>query len=136
MVENLFKKRPLQDLLSSLNVVISTNKSTRSIAGHVIYYLAYTYKFQLKTTKNRVKGRTNLCYGDSLCSFLDGWRQKMHLNCRNIYVYQKLPIVEREQLNVDNQKCNFCGYILQWIELFMKEYSYFELIFIFIATIP
>ena len=28
----------------------STNESTRIITGHVIYNLAYTYKFQLKTT--------------------------------------------------------------------------------------
>ena len=48
-MENLFKKNPLQDLLSSLNAVISTNESTRIITGHVIYNLAYTYKFQLKT---------------------------------------------------------------------------------------
>ena len=48
--ENLFKKNPLQDLLSSLNAVISTNESTLSITGHVIYNPAYTYKFQLKTT--------------------------------------------------------------------------------------
>ena len=51
LVENLFlKKNPLQDLLSSLNAVISTNESTRFITGHVIYNPAYTYKFQLKTT--------------------------------------------------------------------------------------
>ena len=43
-------KNPLQDLLSSLNAVISTNESTRIITGHVIYNPAYTYKFQLKTT--------------------------------------------------------------------------------------
>ena len=43
------KKNPLQDLLSSLNAVISTNESTRIITGHVIYNPAYTYKFQLKT---------------------------------------------------------------------------------------
>ena len=44
LVENLFLKNPLQDLLSSLNAVISTNeKSTESITGHVIYNLAYTY---------------------------------------------------------------------------------------------
>ena len=42
----------LQDLLSSLNAVISTNESTQIITGHVIYNLAYTYKFQLKTTIN------------------------------------------------------------------------------------
>ena len=45
-----FKKNPLQDLLSSLNAVISTNESTEFITGHVIYNPAYTYKFQLKTT--------------------------------------------------------------------------------------
>ena len=44
------KKNPLQDLVSSLNAVISTNESTRIITGHVIYNPAYTYKFQLKTT--------------------------------------------------------------------------------------
>ena len=44
------KKNPLEDLLSSLNAVISTNESTRIITGHVIYNPAYTYKFQLKTT--------------------------------------------------------------------------------------
>ena len=49
-MENLFKKNPLQDLLSSLNAVISTNGSTGFITGHVIHNPAYTYKFQLKTT--------------------------------------------------------------------------------------
>jgi hypothetical protein len=43
-MENLFKKKyPLQDLLSSLNAVISTNESTEFITGHVIYNPAYTY---------------------------------------------------------------------------------------------
>ena len=46
----MFKKNSLQDLLSSLNDVISTNESTLIITGHVIYNPAYTYKFQLKTT--------------------------------------------------------------------------------------
>ena len=41
---------PLQDLLSTLNAVISTNESNEFITGHVIYNPAYTYKFQLKTT--------------------------------------------------------------------------------------
>ena len=51
-MENLFlEKNPLQDLLSSLNAVISTDESTQIITGHVIYNPAYTYKFQLKTTK-------------------------------------------------------------------------------------
>ena len=50
MVENLFKKNPLQNLLSSLNAVISTNESTEFITGHVIYNPAYTYKYQLKIT--------------------------------------------------------------------------------------
>ena len=43
-------KNPLQDMLSSLNAVISTNESTQVITGHVIYNPAYSYKFQLKTT--------------------------------------------------------------------------------------
>jgi hypothetical protein len=53
-VENLFtQKNPLQDLLSSLNAVISTNESTHFITGHVIYNPAYAYKLQLKTTYHR-----------------------------------------------------------------------------------
>ena len=53
LVENLFlQKYPLQDFLSSLNAVISTNESTEFVTGHVIYNPAYTYKFQLKTTLN------------------------------------------------------------------------------------
>ena len=48
-MENSFKEKPLQDLLSSLNVAISTNESTRIITDHVIYNPTYTYKFQLKT---------------------------------------------------------------------------------------
>jgi hypothetical protein len=50
LVENLFEKNPLPDLLSSLNTVISTNESTRIITGHVVYNPSYSYKFQLKTT--------------------------------------------------------------------------------------
>ena len=37
-----FQKNPLQDLISSLNAVISTNESTRFITGHMVYNLAYT----------------------------------------------------------------------------------------------
>ena len=44
LVENLFlQKNPLQDFLSSLNAVISTNESTEFITGHVIYKQSYTY---------------------------------------------------------------------------------------------
>ena len=47
MVENsFFQKHPLQDLLSSLNAVISTNDSTRFITGHMIYTLAYNSRQQ------------------------------------------------------------------------------------------
>ena len=49
-MEILFQKNPLQDLLSSLSAVISTNESTEFITGHVISNPAYTYKVQLKTT--------------------------------------------------------------------------------------
>ena len=42
LVENLFKENPLQDLLSSLNAVISTNESTEFITGHVITQLIPT----------------------------------------------------------------------------------------------
>ena len=59
LVENLFKKNPLQDLLSSLNAVILSNQSTQIISGHVIYKPAYTYKFQLKTTKVNSKAKVS-----------------------------------------------------------------------------
>ena len=55
IVENfIFSKK---DLLSSLNAVISTNESTWFITGHVIYNPAYTFKFQLKTTKVLVSNK-------------------------------------------------------------------------------
>ena len=51
MVENLFfQKNPLQDLLSSLNAVISTNESTWFITRHMVYNLAYTKILQTTTT--------------------------------------------------------------------------------------
>ena len=53
LVENLFvKKNPLQDLLSSLNAVISTNERNLILAGHVIFKLRYNQIYQLKTTSN------------------------------------------------------------------------------------
>ena len=36
------EKNPLQDLLSSVNAVISTNESTQFITGHMVYNLVYT----------------------------------------------------------------------------------------------
>jgi hypothetical protein len=44
-------KNPLQDLLSSLNAVISTNESIEFITGLVIFNRAYNEIFQLKTTR-------------------------------------------------------------------------------------
>ena len=42
MVENLFvKKNPLQDLLSSLNAVISTNERSWILTDHVTFKLPY-----------------------------------------------------------------------------------------------
>ena len=50
LVETFFLN-PLQDLLSSLNAVISTNERGEFVlTGHVIYNPAYTYKFLLKNT--------------------------------------------------------------------------------------
>ena len=44
LVENLFlQKNSLQDLLSNLNDVISTNESTEFITVYVIYNPAYIY---------------------------------------------------------------------------------------------
>ena len=64
-MEKLFeKKNPLQDLLSSLNAVIATNESTRTITGHVIYNPAYTYKFQLKTTMMYNIGALAKCFAN------------------------------------------------------------------------
>ena len=56
LVENLFlRKNPLQDLLFSLNAVISTNESTRFITGHMVYNLAYTWILQTTTTNGHLK---------------------------------------------------------------------------------
>ena len=41
---------PLQDLLSILNAVISTNERTDFITGHVIFMHRYNQNYQLKTT--------------------------------------------------------------------------------------
>ena len=43
------KKYPLQDLLSSLNAVISTNERNWILTGHVIFKLRYNQIYQLKT---------------------------------------------------------------------------------------
>ena len=43
-------KNPLQDLLSSLNAVISTNESIQFTPGHMVYNLAYTSILQTTTT--------------------------------------------------------------------------------------
>ena len=45
-----YKKNPLQDLLSSLNAVISTNERNWILTGHVIFKLRYNQIYQLKTT--------------------------------------------------------------------------------------
>ena len=81
----IFFLNPLQDLLSSLNAVISTNESTRIITGHVIYNPAYTYKFQLKTTIGGSYGNTVLYIGRAYHAgdLLPG---KVHCQYRNIYV--------------------------------------------------
>ena len=48
LVGNLFVKKTLQDFLSSLNAVISTNDRNWILKGHVIFKLNQIY--QLKTT--------------------------------------------------------------------------------------
>ena len=54
-MENLFVKNPLQDLLSSLNAVISTNKRNWILTGHVNFKLRYDQIYQLKTTQTKVE---------------------------------------------------------------------------------
>ena len=44
------EKNPLQDLLPSLNAVISTNERNWIVTGHVICKLRYNQIYQLKTT--------------------------------------------------------------------------------------
>jgi hypothetical protein len=57
-VENVFKKNPLQGLLSSLNAVISTNERAEFITGHVIFKLPYNQIYQLKPTISLI---VNIC---------------------------------------------------------------------------
>ena len=50
-MENLFiKKTPLQDLLSILNSLISTNERNGVLTDHVIVKLCYNEIYQMKTT--------------------------------------------------------------------------------------
>ena len=44
------KKNPLQDLLSSLKSVISTNERNGILTDHVIFKLRYYEIYQMKTT--------------------------------------------------------------------------------------
>ena len=51
LVDNLFlQKNPLQDVLSSLNAVISINEKNWILTDHVIFKLRYSQIYQLKTT--------------------------------------------------------------------------------------
>ena len=85
------KKDPLQDLLSSLNAVISTNESTEIITGHVIYNPAYTsFKFKLKTTIMSELGNTKdqsktLPSLKHVTSILTGTYLQLPLQC-NVYL--------------------------------------------------
>ena len=44
------KKNPLQDLLSSMNAVISTIERAWILTGHVTFKLCYDQILQMKTT--------------------------------------------------------------------------------------
>ena len=46
------KKKLVQNLLSSLNIVIATNERNWILTGHVISKLRYNQIYQLKTTMN------------------------------------------------------------------------------------
>ena len=60
MVENSFvKKNPLQDLLSSLTFLISTNERNGILTDHVIFKLRDNEIYQMKTTMGHV-GRKNM----------------------------------------------------------------------------
>ena len=54
LVENLFLRKSFTRFALQLNAVISTNESDEFITGHVIYIPAYTNKFQLKTTQDKL----------------------------------------------------------------------------------
>ena len=47
------KKNPLQDLLSSLNCVISINERNGISTDHVIFKLGYNEIYQMKTTNSK-----------------------------------------------------------------------------------
>ena len=48
------KKKSLQDLLSSLNAVISSNERHLIITDHVIFKLPYNQIYQMKTTNDQL----------------------------------------------------------------------------------
>ena len=117
---SLVEKNPLQDLLSSLNAVISTNESTQFITGHVIYNPAYTYKFQLKTTKDK-RGRQLESYKLAWASFcklsyhdqsnpptremyIDFFEQKLEEGRSSISIYNTYIALKKVALYVYGQK--------------------------------
>ena len=57
--KNLRKKKSLQDLLSSLNSVISTNERNGILTDHVIFMLRYNEIYPMKTTIEEKKKITH-----------------------------------------------------------------------------
>ena len=68
---------------------MSTNESTQIITGHVIYNLAYTYKFQLKTTSDIWTSLEQAHLADVVHSLKEGLETKMSEGGSNFSVGQR-----------------------------------------------
>ena len=77
------KKNPLQDQLSSLNAVISTNESTQFVIGHVIYNLQIPTKNhqQLRLFNSKFKFRHIIYLFLSVQCTVDLEQLLTHLRC-------------------------------------------------------
>ena len=93
-------KNPLQDLLSTLNVVFLTNESTQFITDHVIYNPAYIYKFQLKTTLIILEHQSN--HIRPMCTvYLSDSDQKQYLTISidyTIYIFVSMVSMDYHYL--------------------------------------
>ena len=89
--EKFILKNPLQDLLSSLNAEIST----QTITGHEIYNLAYTYKFQLKTTQSHFDILEANCwtFRKDIRDRVLNLKDQKNYNCKLIILHGNLTLI-------------------------------------------
>ena len=117
LVENLFvKKNPLQDLLSSLNAVISTNERNWILTGHVIFKLRYNQIYLLKTTLDILKtirnnelinnkvSRWSKCLGKNSRTKITGVILFMNILCSKMFKWLEISKYCPSELDLEVQE--------------------------------